>query len=92
MKRKTLLILIALQLAALRTARGLTQNQVAEMLATATGVPTCEMYLLDKEQNILVRRAGTGFQDPARQAFARSLQLNPKRVWTKQQLEKTPVK
>jgi len=28
----------------------------------------------------------------ARQAFAKSLELNPKRVWAKQQLEKTPVK
>jgi tetratricopeptide (TPR) repeat protein len=27
----------------------------------------------------------------ARQAFERSLQLNPNRVWTKQQLEKTPA-
>ena len=28
----------------------------------------------------------------ARQAFAKSLDLNPNRIWTKQQLEKTPVK
>jgi tetratricopeptide (TPR) repeat protein len=28
----------------------------------------------------------------ARQAFAKSLELNPNRVWTKQQLEKTPAK
>jgi len=28
----------------------------------------------------------------ARKAFARSLQLNPNRVWAKQQLEKTPAK
>jgi tetratricopeptide (TPR) repeat protein len=28
----------------------------------------------------------------ARQAFSRSLQLNPDRVWVKQQLEKTPAK
>lgn len=28
----------------------------------------------------------------ARKAFTRSLQLNPNRVWTKQQLEKTPAK
>jgi tetratricopeptide (TPR) repeat protein len=28
----------------------------------------------------------------ARQAFARSLELNPGRVWTRQQLEKTPAK
>jgi len=28
----------------------------------------------------------------ARQAFAKSLQLAPDRVWTKQQLEKTPAK
>jgi tetratricopeptide (TPR) repeat protein len=28
----------------------------------------------------------------ARQAFARSLEINPKRVWTRQQLEKTPAK
>lgn len=28
----------------------------------------------------------------ARQAFTRSLELDPNRVWTKQQLEKTPVK
>jgi tetratricopeptide (TPR) repeat protein len=28
----------------------------------------------------------------ARKAFAKSLQLNPRRVWTKQQLEKTPAK
>jgi tetratricopeptide (TPR) repeat protein len=27
----------------------------------------------------------------ARKAFARSLELNPNRVWTKQQLEKTPA-
>jgi tetratricopeptide (TPR) repeat protein len=28
----------------------------------------------------------------ARQAFAKSLELNPNRVWTKQQLDKTPAK
>ena len=28
----------------------------------------------------------------ARQAFAKSLELNPNRLWTKQQLEKTPAK
>ena len=28
----------------------------------------------------------------ARQAFAKSLELNPNRIWTKQQLEKTPAK
>jgi hypothetical protein len=28
----------------------------------------------------------------ARQAFAKSLELNPNRIWTRQQLEKTPVK
>lgn len=28
----------------------------------------------------------------ARQAFAKSLELNPKRVWAKQQLDKTPAK
>ena len=28
----------------------------------------------------------------ARRAFAKSLELNPRRVWTKQQLEKTPAK
>jgi tetratricopeptide (TPR) repeat protein len=28
----------------------------------------------------------------ARQAFAKSLELNPNRVWAKQQLEKTPAK
>ena len=27
----------------------------------------------------------------AREAFAKSLELNPARVWTKQQLEKTPA-
>jgi tetratricopeptide (TPR) repeat protein len=32
-------------------------------------------------------------RDPeARQAFAKSLELNPNRLWTKQQLEKTPAK
>ena len=28
----------------------------------------------------------------ARQAFAKALELNPNRVWTKQQLDKTPNK
>ena len=28
----------------------------------------------------------------ARAAFTKSLQLNPERIWTKQQLEKTPAK
>ena len=28
----------------------------------------------------------------ARQAFAKSLELNPNRIWAKQQLEKTPAK
>jgi len=32
-------------------------------------------------------------KDPeARQAFAKALELNPKRVWVKQQLDKTPAK
>jgi Flp pilus assembly protein TadD len=28
----------------------------------------------------------------ARQAFAKALELNPKRIWVKQQLDKTPAK
>ena len=28
----------------------------------------------------------------ARQAFSKALELNPKRVWVKQQLDKTPAK
>jgi tetratricopeptide (TPR) repeat protein len=31
-------------------------------------------------------------EDEARKAFAKSLELNPQRVWTKQQLDKTPAK
>jgi Flp pilus assembly protein TadD len=33
-----------------------------------------------------------GKDNEARQAFTKSLQLNPNRVWVKQQLEKTPAK
>jgi Flp pilus assembly protein TadD len=33
----------------------------------------------------------SGRNGEARKAFARSLELNPRRVWAKQQLEKTPA-
>ena len=39
---------------------------------------------------LALRKEGNNVE--ARKAFARSLQLNPNRVWTKQQLEKTPEK
>jgi len=39
---------------------------------------------------LALRKAGRNAE--ARRAIARSLELNPRRVWAKQQLEKTPTR
>jgi signal transduction histidine kinase len=52
-------------------------ERIAEMLAAATGMPHCGIYLLDEERNILVRRTGTSSLSDAQITLTKNLQINP---------------
>ena len=70
-----------LMLRAVQTASSLLElnqvlRQIAEMLAIATGVPNCGIYLLDGEHKFLVHQTGTGYLDPLRQSFVNQTRLD----------------
>ena len=74
----------ALMLQAIRTASSSLDLQtvlyrIAEMMASATGVRHCGIYLLDPEQGALVYHAGTGDMDAEHFAAVRRFHLIPDR-------------
>jgi signal transduction histidine kinase len=52
-------------------------ERIAEMLATATGMPHCGIYLMDDEKKILVRHAGTISPGISQLASTQHLQIDP---------------
>ena len=52
-------------------------ERIAEMLAIATGMPHCGIYLMNDEKNIFVRKAGTRSLSRAQLEMIRSLQFDP---------------
>ena len=52
-------------------------ERIAEMLAIATGMPHCGIYLMDDEKNILVRHAGTSSLSSPQLALTKHLQIDP---------------
>jgi signal transduction histidine kinase len=52
-------------------------ERIAEMLASATGMPHCGIYLIDEEKNVLVRHAGTKNLSPAELALTKNLLIDP---------------
>jgi signal transduction histidine kinase len=74
----------ALMLQAIRTASSSLDlekvlGRIAEMMALATGVHHCGIYLLDPEQDTLVYHAGTGDMAPAQFIAVRRYRLDPAR-------------
>ena len=67
--------------------------RIAEMLATASGMPHCGIYLIDEERNILVRRAGTTNLNIKQREQTKDLQIDPEQFpLVKEALElKEPV-
>ena len=52
-------------------------GRIAEMLAVATGMPHCGIYLMDEEKKILIRHAGTNSLNSSQLALAEHLQFAP---------------
>ncbi len=52
-------------------------ERIAEMLATASGMPHCGIYLIDEERNLLVRRAGTSNLNKKQREQTKNLQIDP---------------
>jgi len=52
-------------------------KRVAEILAAATRMPYCGIYLLDPDQGIFVRQAGTGNYDPQQSAILFQTHIDP---------------
>jgi signal transduction histidine kinase len=74
---RTNLMLRSVQMAGGSLELDLVLERIAEMLAFATGMPHCGIYLLDEEKNILVRRTGTRSLTSVQQAMTERLQIPP---------------
>ncbi len=55
-------------------------ERIAEMLAVATGMPHCGIYLMDEEKKILIRHAGTNSLNSSQLALAEHLQIRSRSV------------
>ncbi len=76
-QERTDLMLRSVQMASGSLELNQVMERIAEMLATATGMPHCGIYLMDDEKNILVRKAGTSSLSPEQQALTRDLKIDP---------------
>jgi signal transduction histidine kinase len=74
---RTALILHSVQMANGSLELNEVLERIAEMLAIATGMPHCGIYLIDEEKNFLVRRAGTSSLNQAQLEMTRHLQFDP---------------
>ena len=74
---RTSLILRSVQMASGSLELNEVLERIAEMLAIATGMPHCGIYLIDEEKNILARRAGTSSLSQTQLEMTRHLQFNP---------------
>jgi hypothetical protein len=52
-------------------------ERIAAMLAVATGMPHCGIYLMDEEKNILIRRTGTKSLSSLQLTLLEHLQFDP---------------
>ena len=74
---RTDLMLRSVQMASGSLELNLVLERIAEMLADATGMPHCGIYLMDDEKKILVRYAGTKSLSSSQLAMTRNLQIPP---------------
>ena len=74
---RTDLMLRSVQMASGSLELNLVLERIAEMLADATGMPHCDIYLMDDEKKILVRYAGTKSLSSSQLALTRKLQIPP---------------
>jgi signal transduction histidine kinase len=74
---RTDLMLRSVQMAGGSLELNLVLERIAEMLADATGMPHCGIYLMDDEKKILVRYAGTKSLSSSQLAMTRNLQIPP---------------
>jgi signal transduction histidine kinase len=76
-QERTDLMLRSVQMAGGSLELNLVLERIAEMLAVATGMPHCGIYLMDDETNILVRHAGTKSLSSSQLALTKHLQIDP---------------
>jgi signal transduction histidine kinase len=76
-QERTALMLRSVQMAAGSLELSQVLERIAEMLAAATGMPQCGIYLMDEETNILVRHAGTSRLSKPQLAMIKKLQIDP---------------
>ena len=76
-QERTDLMLRSVQMASGSLELNLVMERIAEMLAYATGMPHCGIYLLDDEKNILVRHAGTKSLSKSQLVLIKHLQIPP---------------
>ena len=76
-QKRTDLMLRSVQMASGSLELNQVLERIAEMLAAATGMPHCGIYLMDDEKNILVRHAGTNGLSSSQFTFTKHLQIDP---------------
>jgi signal transduction histidine kinase len=76
-QERTDLMLRSVQMASGSLELGQVLERIAEMLATATGMPHCGIYLMDDEKKLLVRHAGTGGPGSLQPASTTHQEIDP---------------
>jgi signal transduction histidine kinase len=76
-QERTDLILRSVQMASGSLELDQVLERIAEMLAAATGMPHCGIYLMDDEKKILVCHAGTSGLSNSQLALTKHLQIDP---------------
>jgi signal transduction histidine kinase len=76
-QERTDLMLRSVQMASGSLELNQVMARIAEMLAVATGMPHCGIYLMDDEKNILIRHAGTNRFTPEQFSLTKNLQIDP---------------
>jgi signal transduction histidine kinase/ligand-binding sensor protein len=76
-QERTALMLHSVQMASGSLELNQVLERIAEMLASATGMPHCGIYLMDEEQNVLIRHAGTKNLSGEQLAMMKNLLIDP---------------
>ena len=76
-QEQTALMLHSVQMASGSLELNQVLERIAEMLASATGMPHCGIYLMDDDQNVLVRHAGTKSLSVTQLALMKNLPFDP---------------
>jgi signal transduction histidine kinase len=76
-QERTALMLRSVQMASGSLELNQVLERIAEMLASATGMNHCGIYLMDEERNILMRHAGTSSLTNSQAELTRNLQIDP---------------